>query len=130
MVPEAKVTKPRPAWWRRLLSWLTFWRTPDWYKYHRRKEAEKRVNPVDTYLLVYETPNGPAFLGRHKGTADDAMDACQEAYVNLLWNKGEFDSGEGDYHEAGIVTGNYGIIPENSLSEEAKQRINATTKGE
>jgi hypothetical protein len=127
MIPKART---RSAWWRRFLAWLMFWRTPEWYARRRLREAEDRVNPKDTYLLVYETPNGPALLGRYRGRADDAMDAAETAYVNLIWNKGQ-EHGAGDYHElGGVVHGQFGIVPEDSLSEEAKARIKAATEGD
>ena len=128
-LPKALV---KAAWWRRLIVWLAFWRTPTWHKERARKHAEDRVNPEDSWLLVYDTPNGPAYLGRYKGRADDAYDAAEEAYVNLMFNKGRDDyQGMGDYHEmGGVVMGEFGIVPEDSLTEEQKQEINATTKGE
>lgn len=90
-----------------------FWR--------RTPSAEDIDNPKATYLLVYETPDGPAIMGQYRGRADDAMDAAQECYVNLMWESGELEQGR-------PMFGNYGIIPENDLSPRQRAQLDDITK--
>jgi hypothetical protein len=97
--------------WKRFLSWWREDNTP-----------EDPTNPRGKWLLVYETPEGPAIIGRYKGLAEDAMEAAQAAVANMMFESGSLDQGP--------RFGNYGIIKEDDLTAEQRAQIDSLGKGD
>lgn len=65
----------------------------------------KPRDPPQKWLMLCE-PEGrdPIILGDFEGSHEDAMDACQAAYVNWQWREGGLKEGK-------MAMGRYGVMP-------------------